>query len=102
MNAVPLAGWSSRRPSPAFNWRCCCFWRLPESSILDSLRLPRSLSAQLVGQLLRTIDLSQRFLNRAGMNAHGTRLGIRVGVVRDERLDVAVEDDADHLAVLVD
>src|SRR5207244_7473609 len=47
------------------------------------------------------IDLSQRLLNRGRMDANGPRLRFGIGEVEHQRLNVAVENDANKLTLAV-
>src|SRR5207245_10334930 len=56
---------------------------------------------QFVHQRLRVINFSQRFDDGGGINGHGARLRIGVNTIQHERLNVAVENDADEFVCLV-
>ena len=60
------------------------------------------LVAQLLDQLASAVDLLQRFFDSGRVNAHGPGDFVRVGKVQDERLNVAVKNDADDFGIFVD
>jgi hypothetical protein len=59
------------------------------------------LLAQFVRQRVRVINLPQRFGNRGGVDAHGARLFVGENAIEHERLNVAVENDADEFVRFV-
>ena len=57
---------------------------------------------QFVGERARIVNFSQRFDDRGGINRHCAGLGIGVNAIQHQRLNVAVENDADQLGIFVD
>jgi len=57
---------------------------------------------QFVRQMPSFVNIPQRFTNRTAVNRHGTADVVGVEVSGGQRLDVAVEDDANELARPVD
>ena len=55
-----------------------------------------------VGEGSGAVDLPQGLLDGGGVDGDGSRLFVGVGVVEDERLNVAVEDDADEFPGSID
>ena len=68
------------------------------------LPAPRSLDfpCQLVGQVVGVVHLPQRLDDRPAIDRHRPGHVLVVDEVEHQRLDVAVEDQADDLGVLVD
>jgi len=68
---------------------------IPETDLLSSTR-------QFADQPVGPVDRPEGFDDRPGVDRHGSGLAVFVGVVEDERVDVAVEDQADDLVVAVE
>src|SRR5947209_7003859 len=62
----------------------------------------RLLTGQFVGESPGVIDFAQRFDDALRVDGDGAGLFFAVDEVQDQRLDVAVEDQAYQLGVLVD
>src|SRR5947207_15749447 len=56
---------------------------------------------QFVGERAGIVNFSQRFDDRGGINRHCAGLGIGVNAIQPQRLNVAVENDADEFVCLV-
>src|SRR5579862_3119807 len=59
------------------------------------------LARQFVGQRVGAVDMAQRFQNPARIHLDGAADGVVVDEIPRQGLDVAVEDDAHHLAGFV-
>ena len=64
-------------------------------------RRPYQLFPHLICERAGVIDFPQRFGDGGGIDAHGARLFVGVNAIEDERLNVAVENDADKFVRLV-
>ena len=71
--------------------------RSTNNSELDWLLLQ-----QLIHQIRSFVHALQRFKDASGIDRDGTGDGVAVGVVEYQRLDVAIEDDANEFALAVD
>ena len=66
------------------------------------LRRHIGLADDFVGNVGSVVDFAEGFDDRPGVDGHGAGLFVGVDEVPDERLDVAVEDDAHEFAAAVD
>src|SRR5262245_58506102 len=72
------------------------------TSLRRETNIPLFLSRQLVGQRSGVVHLAQRLDDGPRVHGHRPRLLVGVKEVGRQRLDVAVEDQTDHLAGAVD
>src|SRR5579884_2272018 len=91
-------GWPSPGPRA---WR-----RNGARSVASSPRSGRALGVSLAGQfvcqIVGIINLAQGLGNSLAMNGDGPGLLLGIDVIQHQRLNVAIEDQADDLGILVD
>jgi hypothetical protein len=65
------------------------------------ITLPSFCGLQLIGERACIVNFAQRFGDGGGIDGYGTGLFVGENAVEDERLDIAVENDANEFVVLV-
>src|SRR5262245_20059199 len=96
----------SARKSCEFRYKNASLWPCAKlAGAMQSIATHPLLSPSaddLFGQRFSVVDRSQRLRDRRRADRYGSRLIVGVGEIPDQRLDVAVEDQADDFRVLVD
>ena len=57
---------------------------------------------EFVGEVTSAVDRSQRLDDRRGVHRHGAVVGGVEAILATKRVDVAVEDQANHFAISID
>src|SRR5438552_4999490 len=85
---------------PKHNMRSACAPDTVCTIVIRLFSLP--VAGQLLGEVLRIVNFAQCLEDRLRTDGDGARLFVGVGEVEHERLEVAVENDADELGVAID